>query len=112
MRSALVQIRAEVRGPPINVGAAMFMRTLIIRMGRRIVNARGTALVFLARADDKGDGPAGVNAYAFTLIAMSFMEELPQRQNDALKPLKVLACGCSCCNFREGERKRKSERFY
>lgn len=75
----------------------------------------GERLWFSLRAPTtkvNNDGPTGVNAYAFTLIAMSFMEELPQRQNDALKPLKVLACGCSCCNFKEGERKRKSERFY
>jgi len=70
------------------------------------VNARGMALVFLARADDKGnhDRPVDVNAYDFTLIAMSFMEELLQRRNDALKPLKVLACRCRCCNFKERKR--------
>jgi len=63
MRSTPVQIRAEVRDSPINVGAAMFMRTLIIRMGRRIVNARGMALVFLERVDDKGESrQTSVNA--------------------------------------------------
>lgn len=54
------------------------------------------------------DKPAGVNAYDFTLIAMSFMEELPQRWNDALKPLKVLACGCSnVISEKEGGRERE-----
>jgi len=80
-------------------------------MGRRTVNARGMALVFLARADDKGnhDRPVDVNAYGSTLIAMSFMEELLQRQNDALKPLKVLVCGCRCCNLKARKRERKRE---
>lgn len=39
----------------INVGAVMFMRTLIIRMTRRIANTRGEALVFLVHVEDKGE---------------------------------------------------------